>query len=180
MYDIIFIERKGRKIITMEKATNLMELDKNYNLNLSEDICERSNRDYNCMGFAIGTYEWEGLSSFEYTYEDEVESYEEIKAQRDEVCYRCALEMTLMYLHGNYPRMRILNDKDEIKPDETLIAMKIGEDDFHFMRRFPDGKWYEKCGGSVLRECTDVVEDEEWESIYGSHYYDSDTIYLAL
>ena len=166
----------------METVTNLMELDKNYNLNLSEDVRDRYGRDYNCMGFAIGTYEWEGLSSFEYTYEDEDEdvSYVELKARRDEVCYRCALEMTLMYLRGNYPRMRILENKDEIKSDETLIAMKVGEDDFHFMRRFPDGKWYEKCGGAMLRECTDVVEVAEWESAYGTYYYNSDTIYLAL
>jgi hypothetical protein len=164
----------------MNTYPTLEEVNMNYELNLSQDVVERHDGEYNCMGFAIGTYEWEGLSSFEYTWEDGDVSYEELKARRDEVCYRCALEMTLMYLRGNYPCMRILEDKDEIKPDETLIAMKVGEDDFHFMRRFPDGKWYEKCGGTVLRECTDVVEDAEWEAIYGTHYYDSDTIYLAL
>ena len=165
----------------MNASMNLMELNKNYNLNLSEDVSSRDRWDYNCMGFAIGTYEWEELDSFELTYEDlEEESYAEVEKRRNDVCYRCALELTLMHLHGNYPQMRIVDKDEAIKASEMLIALKLAEEDFHFMRRFPDGKWYEKCGASVIRECTDTVEEDEWFTPSGCTCYNSETIYLAV
>ena len=166
----------------MNASMNLMELNKNYNLNLSEDVSSRDRWDYNCMGFAIGTYEWEELDSFEYTYEnwEEEESYAEVEERRNEVCYRCALELTLMHLRGNYPQMRIVDKDEAIEANEILIALRLAEEDFHFMRRFADGRWYEKCGASILRECTDTVEEDEWFSPSGGTCYNSKTIYLAV
>ena len=85
-----------------------------------------------------------------------------------------------MHLRGNYPQMRIVDKDEAIEANEILIALRLAEEDFHFMRRFADGRWYEKCGASILRECTDTVEEDEWFSPSGGTCYNSKTIYLAV
>ena len=60
------------------------------------------------------------------------------------------------------------------------MAFRIGADDFHFMRRMPDGRWFEKCGSTILRECTDDVFGDAWDSITGDTNYDSDIYFFAV
>lgn len=165
----------------METAINLMELDKNYNLNLSEDEAKRPDYEYNCMGFAIGTYEWEDLEDFEYTDDLEAEDEDAISL-RSSICYECALKMVLLSQYvENYPRMRVLDNRfEKLSDNEYMIAMKVSEDDYHFRRKMDDGKWYEKCGNGPIRECTDTVYDDDWWSLYGQLHYDSNTVYLAV
>ena len=129
----------------METTINLMELDRNYNLNLSEDEAKRPDYYYNCMGFAIGTYEWEDLEDFEYT-DDLEEDDDDTIFLRSSICYKCALKMVLLSQYvENYPRMRVLDNRfEKLSDNEYMIAMKVSEDDYHFRRKMDDGKWYEK------------------------------------
>lgn len=165
----------------MSTYPTLEEVNMNYELNLSQDVVERHDYEYNCMGFAIGTYEWEDLEDFEYT--DDLEDEDEYAVSlRSSICYECALKLTLLSLYiENYPRMRVLESRyEKLEDDEYLVAMKVSEDDYHFRRQMDDGKWYEKCGSGPIKECTDTVYDEDWWSLHGQLHYDSDTVYLAV
>lgn len=165
----------------MSTYSTLEEVNMSYELNLSQDVVERHDYEYNCMGFAIGTYEWEDLEDFEYT--DCLEDEDEYAVSlRSSICYECALKMVLLSQYvENYPRMRVLDNRfEKLSDDEYMIAMKISEDDYHFRRQMDDGKWYEKCGSGPIRECTDTVYDEDWWSLHGQLHYDSNTVYLAV
>ena len=48
------------------------------------------------------------------------------------------------------------------------------------MRRMSDGRWFEKCGNTILRECTDKVFDDEWKNPSGTISYDSDIHLFAV
>jgi hypothetical protein len=165
----------------MNTYPTLEEVNMSYELNLSQDVVERHDNEYNCMGFAIGTYEWESLEDFEYTDDLEDED-EDAVSLRSSICYECALKLTLLSLYiENYPRMRVLESRyEKLEDDEYLIAMKVSEDDYHFCRQMDDGRWYEKCGSGPIRECTNTAYDEEWWSLCGQFHYDSNTVYLAV
>lgn len=165
----------------MNTYPTLEEVNMSYELNLSQDVVERHDCEYNCMGFAIGTYEWEDLEDFEYT--DDLEDEDEYAISlRSSICYECALKLTLLSLYvENYPRMRVLENRyEKLEDDEYLVAMKVSEDDYHFRRQMDDGKWYEKCGSGPIRECTDTVYDEDWWGLHDQLHYDSNTVYLAV
>lgn len=166
----------------MNTYPTLEEVNVEYELNLSQDVAERHDCEYNCMGFALGTYEWEDLEDFEYTDDLEDEDEEYAIALRSSICYECALKLTLLSLYvENYPCMRVLDNRfEKLADDEYMIAMKVSEDDYHFRRQMDDGKWYEKCGGGPIKECTDTVHDEDWWSLHGRLHYDSNTVYLAV
>lgn len=162
-------------------ATSLLTLNEDYNLNLSTEVSERSGWDYNYMGFAIGTYEWEDLYNFKYTYESEYEDEEEIWEARNEVCMSCADELvTLHEIDEKYPKMRVVRNENDLRDNEYLIAMRMAEEDFHFMRRMDDGRWFEKCGPNILRECTDKVYNDSWYSTLLVNEYNSMIIFLVV
>lgn len=153
----------------------LSDFNVNYNLNLSKDVSERVGWDYNCMGFAIGTYEWEDLYSFEST------DCEEDISVRTDICYECAYELEMLWQQDSrYPKMRIVQSEEELADNEYLIAMRIAAEDFHFMRKMDDGRWFEKCGPNILRECTDTIYNDVWYSLMNINEYDSDIIFLAV
>lgn len=161
--------------------TNLSILNKDYNLNLSTEVSERVDWDYNCMGFAIGTYEWEDLHSFDYTYECDYEDEDEVFELRNSVCWSCADELVSLHKYNErYPKMRIVHNEHDLLDNEYLITMRLAEEDFHFMRRMDDGRWFEKCGPNILRECTDNVYDDVWYSIHHTNEYNSEIIFLAV
>lgn len=171
------------EIIGNHNEVALCELSDAYGLNLSTEVSSRDNGFYNCMGFAIGTYEWDELGNFECSYEydydgNTVPDYMEL---RDAVCWDCADELeNLHYSNPFFPKMRIVKSERDLLDNEYLIAMRVAEEDFHFMRRMSDGRWFEKCGPNILRECTDEVFDDEWISIFGLNVYNSVTVFLAV
>ena len=153
----------------------LVTLVTDYGLRLSREKAERLNRrGYNCMGFALNTFNWECLYDFEYTYDND---FEFLIKERNAVCRNCVDEILSLSNKQGYPLIREVNSEVDLQDGEYLMAFRIAADDFHFMRRMPDGRWFEKCGSTILRECTDKVFDNEWNCITGKINYDSD-IYL--
>lgn len=64
-------------MVTLEK------LNREYNLNISNaDEIDAHESSYNCMGFALGTYEWEEVEAYGYG-EDEVPIYDEETGEED-------------------------------------------------------------------------------------------------
>ena len=73
-----------------------------------------------------------------------------------------------------FPELVIVDFKD-IKKGTRLIAFKMSNDDFHFMKRFPNGHWFDKRGGDVIETIKkDYALSEVW---YGD--YNSKTIFLG-
>ena len=59
---------------------DLNTLNSTYQLNLDPSIIHKVESTYNCMGFALGTYEWEEFDTYGYLVDDE-ECSEEVKEQ---------------------------------------------------------------------------------------------------
>ena len=60
-----------------------------------------------------------------------------------------------------------------LEDNEALVLMRMGDDDFHFIRKMPDGKWYHKPGGNHIEEiCEDEVFSDYWEAYDESYYGD--------
>jgi hypothetical protein len=176
--DIIFIENeKGTK--TMNITTNLTELNRRYNLGLSEEFTEdkdESYRGYNCMGFALGTYDWDEIDVYgygeEYIGDDEDgcgeyedcepdmgildEAVDEVLDYSDRIATYCNYrdeeieEISIIYPHIRF--LGYLSDHSEnyynkqLEGSEYLMAMRLASDDFHFARKMKDGVWYHKPG----------------------------------
>lgn len=171
------------RVIESTNEVTLCELSDAYGLNLSTEVSERADWDYNCMGFALGTYDWNGLCNFQYSYEFDYDNEEHSNYMefRDEVCWECAAELeNLHYTDPYFPKMRMVENEKNLHDNEYLIAMRVSEDDFHFMRRMSDGRWFEKCGAGILRECTDAVWEDEWISPNEEIFYNSVIILFAV
>ena len=162
----------------LHEEVDLVTLVTDYGLNLSRERAERLNRrGYNCMGFALNTFNWEGLYDFEDTWDGDFEFPME---ERNAVCRDCADEILSLSNEQGYPPIREVDSEADLQDGEYLMAFRIAADDFHFMRRMPDGRWFEKCGSTILRECTDRVFDDEWACITGETNYNSDIYLFAV
>ena len=146
--------------IIIEKY-NIPFKDCNKNLSLEEVVNVR-NGQFNCMGFAFGrlgclSYGWDTGDVWTDAYS--IEEDQEILG---------------------LPTLRIIDSENELKDNEYLVAFRLAEDDFHFLRKFDDGKWYEKsgCCGEVLEYCNDI--EETWFSQFGCIEYDSEIVYFAV
>lgn len=163
----------------MNITTNLTELNHRYNLGLSEEFTEikdESYGGYNCMGFALGSYDWDeidvdgyGEEEIEMIDEDGDPYYEYEDSEPDINTLGCAVDEVLYYSDRittycdyedeetsiMYPHIRFLgylSDYSEayynkqLEGSEYLMAMRLASDDFHFARKMKDGVWYHKPG----------------------------------
>ena len=94
---------------------------------------------YNCMGYAFGIYDWLDINSFIDTDGETIE----------EVALDCAIEIEERF------NCRRITSPEVATKDERVIAMRIGEDDFHFARLNSDGTWTHKPGSWSIREMTE-------------------------
>lgn len=182
----------------MNITTNLTELNHRYNLGLSEEFTEikdESYGGYNCMGFALGSYDWDEIDVYgygeEYIEDDEdgCGVYED--CEPDINTLGCAVDEVLNYSDRivtycdyedeetsiMYPHIRFLGylcdhseayyDK-QLEGSEYLMAMRLASDDFHFARKMKDGVWYHKPGCLEIEamQYKDLYSDENWRDRY--------------
>ena len=182
----------------MNITTNLTELNHRYNLGLSEEFTEikdESFRGYNCMGFALGSYDWDEIDVYGYgeeyigddedgcgEYEDGEPDIGILAEAVDEVlCYSDRIttyydyddeEISIMYPHIRF--LGYLCDHSEayydkqLEGSEYLMAMRLASDDFHFARKMKDGVWYHKPGCLEIEamQYEDLYSDENWRDRY--------------
>ena len=59
------------------------------------------------------------------------------------------------FMLKEFKGLRVITDLKELQPNEYAIAFRIGGiggvDDFHFMKRGKNGKWYHKPGGTSIQ-----------------------------
>ena len=147
-------------------------------LNVCKDtnnaIITQSRWEYNCMGYAIGTYEWETLEHFTWTPID----HDTGKLDMDYMCdvlWDCVDEIL-----EHFPKMRLIRSPREIQSNEHAVAFRLSETDFHWARLGSDGIWTHKPGNSTIRVMNEDEFCGEWCVGLRPDPYISDTIFFAV
>ena len=103
-------------------------------------------RSYNCGGYAFNTFSWYCPHASG--------SYRKYSSTTK----RGMLTTTnnaVQFMLNEFKDLRVITDLKELQPNEYAIAFRIGgvggEDDFHFMKRGKNGKWYHKPGGTEIQ-----------------------------
>ena len=130
--------------------------NKNRIRNIKNTACD----SYNCGGYALNIFSWyiprdkNNILRFNATTEKEMLNTTKI-----------AVELMLK----EFKDLRVITDLKELQPNEYAIAFRIGgvdgENDFHFMKRGKNGRWYHKPGSLWIQsiEKKQVFADE-WVS----------------
>lgn len=111
--------------------------------------------EYNCMGYALGWYDWLDLDDFQCLDGDD-DNYDLL----EDMTLDCVKEIKRCYA------ARQISNPQAALPHERVFAFRCGFDDFHFARLNSDGIWTHKPGGNFIREMT---EDE----LYGDAWCDN-------
>jgi hypothetical protein len=142
-------------------------LEKLFGLNQKEETFMGNNiYDFNCQGFAFGTYQWD------YPYDL---AYKGVMFTADEDNYYLIdeyLDITVNWLLNYYSsQLRVIDNVKEIEQGEEVIAYRVGAHDFHFMKRKSNGKWYHKPGASPVQSVTQKeVFSKVWKNRSGTTY----------
>lgn len=88
----------------------------------------KTNRYYNCMGYALGIKKWL-LMDYYYDIDDLEERF------------------------GH--KIRRIGNRAAMVPGRAYVAYRYGYLDFHFVRRGKDGHWREKRGGGPIQPITE-------------------------
>lgn len=129
--------------------------------------------DYNCGGFALGLYNW--YLPYPQGLRDEmVDAWGEWK-----MSYRKVLKITVGYMVDTLPVRRIKSLKQLDEKTEYCVAFRLSENDFHYIKRYKEGIWYHKRGGSYHIQ---KMEEEEVFSKKGwiDGRYNSEIVLLAV
>lgn len=155
-----------------------------YTKNLSNfrNVCKDTNNaiitqsrfHYNCMGYAIGTYEWEYLDNFSWTPVDRDTGKLDMDYMQD-VLWDCVDEIL-----AQFPQMRLIKSPRELRSNEHVVAFRLSETDFHWVRLGSDGIWTHKPGNSTIRVMSEDEFCGEWCAGARPDPYISDTIFFAV
>lgn len=148
--------------------------DKSY-LNLDKERNEQNMDafDYNCGGYALGTFTWILLDSFNHgedlEFEDdetEDEMIEDIELYVDDLEEECVKELV-----ENFAGLvRPISVISELKEDEYAVLFRVSYDgdgyidDFHFVKRHHDGHYSHKPGNAPIVEFEGNPFYGDWES----------------
>ena len=117
-----------------------------FNENHKRNVNNTYVRSYNCGGYAFNTFSW-------YC------PYSNNRGRKyNSTTERSMLNTTnkaVEFMLKEFNDLRVITDLKELQPNEYAIAFRIGgvggEDDFHFMKRGKNGKWYHKPGGTEIQ-----------------------------
>lgn len=123
-----------------------------FNLNNTRNTRNTEQRDYNCAGYALGTFSW-------YCPDDEEHSpFWTLHGRTRE--YRVSAIQKML---DEFPNLRLIKNIDECADNEYVIAFRLAKDDFHYIKRGFNKVWYHKRGGGrIERISQDEVFDKTW------------------
>lgn len=125
-----------------------------FNLNNTRNALNTETRDYNCAGFALGTFSW--------YCPDEEEHNERWTLRRRIRKYRANAIQKML---DEFPNLRLIKKVDECANNEYVIAFRLADNDFHYIKRGLDNVWYHKRG-----ICS--IERISQEEVFGKTWYD--------
>lgn len=144
------------KVLFRGKCSQTDYLNKNHKRNIQNTLY----RSYNCGGYALNIFSWyiphekNNIHRYNATTEKEMLN---------------TTDTVVEFMLKEFEDLRVITDLEELQPNEYAIAFRIGgvkgENDFHFMKRGKNGRWYHKQG------CLDIqpigkekVFADEWVS----------------
>lgn len=111
--------------------------------------------DYNCAGFALGTFSWYLPTRTNGMWGSWFENDEEI-AKLTQECVQVMLE--------DFADLRVIADMSELGIGEYAIAFRLSADgDFHYIKQVFYGDWKHKTGiGNIYEISQEEVFTTEW------------------
>lgn len=126
--------------------------------------------DYNCAGFALGTFSWYCPS-----YDEDTWGYFE------EWSWEFMQEVTQLAVNKmlrDFANLRLIHSMREIRPDEYAVAFRVSSDgDFHYVRQIEGDVWQHKPGGGYIRF---MEETEVFSEGWCNDRYDGPLILFAM
>lgn len=127
-----------------------------FNLKGERNIRNTDKHEYNCGGYALGTFSWYEPFKRGECFNLDFDSWYQA-CENTERCVAVMLE--------EFKKLRRIESLEEVSSTETAIAFRISWDgDFHFVRRAKNHCWYHKRGNTpqILTMRTETVLSSVW------------------
>ena len=144
-----------------------------YNKFQSRNVKNTPKGDYNCGGYALGTFSWY------CTYPSDMSF-----TMNDGWCEEAEAWEKTMYMVRNMiadfcGKVRMLYHQSQLERNEYLVAFRISSDgDFHYIKKMGNGHWYHKRGACHWIE--QMTEEEVFETNWCWDRYDGPIVLLAV
>ena len=125
------------------------ENDDPFNIAKERNTKNTNREEYNCGGYALGCYSW--YCPFAHQVRD--------------------FEKNVNQILKDFPNVRLINNTQDLMPNEYMIAFRLSQDDFHFMKRSKNGVWREKRGSQF--EIRVVPKSIVFGEVWSPHRYDN-------
>ena len=121
--------------------------------------------DFNCGGFALGTYDWYIPQSWHCIFEDDYDDEEQYTQDFDELVTDCTNDI----LEDFSGQIRLIKREEDANKGEIVVFFRLADDDFHFILK-SGNKYFQKRGSTpCLEETTkEEVYSNEWNDRYNS------------
>lgn len=125
------------------------ENDDPFNMAKERNIRNTDREEYNCGGYALGCYSW--YCPFAHQVRD--------------------FEKNVNQILKDFSNARLIDDIQDLMPNEYMVAFRLSLDDFHFMKRSKNGVWREKRGSQS--EIRIVPKSVVFGEVWSPHRYDN-------
>jgi hypothetical protein len=136
------------------------ENDDPFNIAKERNTRNTDRGEYNCGGYALGCYSW--YCPFSHQVRD--------------------FEKNVKQILKDFPNARLIDNTQDLMPNEYMVAFRLSRDDFHFMKRGKNGVWREKRGSqSEIRIVPkSVVFGEVWSPDRYDNGYQGEIAFFAV
>ena len=136
------------------------ENDDPFNIAKERNTKNTDREEYNCGGYALGCYSW--YCPFTHKVRD--------------------FEKNVNQILKDFPNVRLINSTQDLMPNEYMIAFRLSQDDFHFMKRSKNGVWREKRGSQFEIRVVpkSVVFGEVWSPDRYDNGYRGEIAFFAV
>ena len=123
--------------------------DDPFNIAKERNTRNTNRGQYNCGGYALGCYSW--YCPFAHQVID--------------------FEKNVNQILKDFPNTRLIDNIQDLMPNEYMVAFRLSQDDFHFMKRSKNGVWREKRGSQP--EIRIVPKSVVFGEVWSPHRYDT-------
>lgn len=139
-----------------------------FNMLGSRNIRNTDKADYNCGGYALGTFSWYLPSRTE-------EEYTDIIGHAETEDWDTALTLAAEAIVNELPDwsivpLALIMERKYSPKDYEIVALRFCFYDFHFWKLGRNWNWYDKMGGCgwISRHAFNDVRRDEWNGRYDS------------
>lgn len=144
------------------------EKDDALNILKKRNVANTDMSKFNCAGYAFGTYSWWQPS--------------ELRVGRIYSKKGRGLRFATKMVLAEIPNCRRIRNMKMAKADEYVVAMRLADDDFHFIRHDTEEVWSHKRGSEprILTMTTEQVFSKEWSQSDSFNHYVGRIILFAV